>query len=57
MVQGAPLRDIRALALDALKDLTEEGRGGVSAPQGGEKGKGKATGRGDRLKATRAIVN
>jgi ribosome biogenesis protein MAK21 len=55
MVQGAPLHNIRAL--EALKDLTERGRGGVGAPQDGEKGKGKATGRGDRLKAARAIMD
>jgi ribosome biogenesis protein MAK21 len=55
MAQGAPLHNIRAL--EALKDLTEKGRGGVSAPQDGEKGKGKATGREDRLKAARAIMD
>ena len=55
MVQGAPLHNIRAL--EALKDLTEKGRGGVSVSQDGEKGKGKATGREDRLKAARAIMD
>lgn len=55
MAQGAPLHNIRAL--EALKDLTEKGRGGVSASQDGEKGKGKATGREDRLKAARAIMD
>ena len=55
MVQGAPLHNIRAL--EALKDLSEKGRGGVSVPQDGEKGKGKATGRADRLKAARAIMD
>jgi ribosome biogenesis protein MAK21 len=55
MVQGAPLHNIRAL--EALKDLTERGRGGVSASQDGEKAKGKATGREDRLKAARAIMD
>jgi len=55
MVQGAPLHNVRAL--EALKDLTEKGRGGVSASQDGEKGKGKATGREDRLKAARAIMD
>jgi ribosome biogenesis protein MAK21 len=40
-----------------LKDLTEKGRGGASASQDGEKGKGKATGREDRLKAARAIMD
>jgi ribosome biogenesis protein MAK21 len=55
IVQGAPLHNIRAL--EALKDLSEKGRGGVSVSQDGEKGKGKATGRGDRLKAARAIMD
>ena len=55
MVQGSPLHNIRAL--EALKDLTEKGRGGVNVPQDGEKGKGKATGREDRLKAARAIMD
>ncbi|KAF8472306.1 hypothetical protein DFH94DRAFT_185440 [Russula ochroleuca] len=31
MAQGAPLHNIRAL--EALKDLTERGRGGISASQ------------------------
>jgi ribosome biogenesis protein MAK21 len=55
MAQGAPLHNIRAL--EALKDLTERGRGGISASQDGEKGKAKATGREDRLKAARAIMD
>ena len=55
MAQGAPLHNIRAL--EALKDLSEKGRGGVSAPQDGEKGKGMAAGRADRLKAARAIMD
>jgi ribosome biogenesis protein MAK21 len=52
MAQGAPLHNIRAL--EALKDLSEKGRGGV---QDGEKGKGMAAGRADRLKAARAIMD
>ena len=52
MVQDAPLHNIRAL--EALKGLSEKGRGGV---QGGEKGKGKTAGREDRLKAARAIMD
>jgi len=55
MVQGAPLHNVRAL--EALKSLTERGRGGGSVSQEGEKGKGKATGREDRLKAARAIMD
>ncbi len=55
MVQGAPLHNVRAL--EALKDLTERGRGGVNASQDGVKGKGKATGREDRLRAARAIMD
>jgi ribosome biogenesis protein MAK21 len=55
MVQGAPLHNIRAL--EALKNLTEKGRGGVTASQEGEKGKGKPAGREDRLKAARAIMD
>jgi len=55
MVQGAPLHNVRAL--EALKSLTERGRGGGSVAQEGEKGKGKATGREDRLKAARAIMD
>ncbi len=55
MVQGAPLHNVRAL--EALKSLTERGRGVGSVSQEGEKGKGKATGREDRLKAARAIMD
>jgi len=55
MVQGAPLHNTRAL--DALKGLTERGRGGSGASQEVEKGKGKTTGREDRLKAARAIMD
>jgi ribosome biogenesis protein MAK21 len=55
MVQDAPLHNIRAL--EALKGLTEKGRGGVSGLQEGEKGKGKPAGREDRLKAARAIMD
>ena len=55
MVQSAPLHNVRAL--EALKNLAEKGRSGVSASQDGEKGKGKAAGRGDRLKAARAIMD
>ena len=55
MVQGAPLHNVRAL--EALKGLAERGRGGGSISQDGEKGKGKITGREDRLKAARAIMD
>ncbi|KAI9463219.1 CBF/Mak21 family-domain-containing protein [Lactarius psammicola] len=55
MVQGAPLYNIRAL--EALKSLAEKGRGGVSVSQDGEKGRGKAAGRDERLKAARAIMD
>lgn len=55
MVQGAPLHNVRAL--EALKSLAERGRGGGSISQEGEKGKGKVTGREDRLKAARAIMD
>ena len=55
MAQGAPLHNVRAL--EALKDLTEKGRGGAGLSQDGEKGKGKTTGREDRLKAARAIMD
>jgi ribosome biogenesis protein MAK21 len=55
MVQGAPLHNIRAL--EALKNLAEKGRGGISTIQEGEKGKGKPAGREDRLKAARAIMD
>jgi len=55
MVQGAPLHNIRAL--EALKSLAEKGRGGVSVSQDGEKGRGKAAGREERLKAARAIMD
>jgi ribosome biogenesis protein MAK21 len=55
MIQGAPLHNIRAL--EALKNLAEKGRGGVNASQEGDKGKSKATGREDRLKAARAIMD
>ena len=55
MVQGAPLHNVRAL--EALKSLTERGRGGGGVSQEGEKGKGKAAGRGDRIKAARAIMD
>ncbi|KAH9952381.1 CBF/Mak21 family-domain-containing protein [Russula dissimulans] len=55
MVQGAPLHNLRAL--DALKGLSERGRGSSSASQEVEKGKGKAAGREDRLKAARAIMD
>jgi len=55
MVQDAPLHNIRAL--EALKGLTEKGRGGASGLQEGEKGKGKPAGREDRLKAARAIMD
>ncbi|KAI0295053.1 CBF/Mak21 family-domain-containing protein [Multifurca ochricompacta] len=53
--QGAPLHNIRAL--EALKNWAEKGRGGLSASQDGEKGKGKAAGREERLKAARAIMD
>jgi hypothetical protein len=55
IVQGAPLHNVRAL--EALRSLTERGRGVGSVSQEGEKGKGKATGREDRLKAARAIMD
>ncbi|KAH9959933.1 CBF/Mak21 family-domain-containing protein [Russula dissimulans] len=55
MVQGAPLHNLRAL--DALKGLLERGRGSSSVSQEVEKGKGKAVGREDRLKAARAIMD
>ncbi|KAI9439771.1 CBF-domain-containing protein [Lactarius indigo] len=55
MAQGAPLHNIRAL--EALKNLAEKGRGGVSVSQDGEKGRGKAAGREERLKAARAIMD
>lgn len=55
LAQGAPLHNIRAL--EALKSLAEKGRGGVSASQDGEKGRGKAAGREERLKAARAIMD
>ena len=53
MAQGAPLHNIRAL--EALKSLAEKGRGGVT--QDGEKSRGKAAGREERLKAARAIMD
>jgi ribosome biogenesis protein MAK21 len=55
MAQGAPLHNIRAL--EALKSLAEKGRGGVNVSQDGEKSKGKAAGREERLKAARAIMD
>ncbi|KAH8990280.1 CBF-domain-containing protein [Lactarius akahatsu] len=55
MAQGAPLHNIRAL--EALKNLAEKGRGGVSVSRDGEKGRGKAAGREERLKAARAIMD
>lgn len=55
MAQGAPLHNIRAL--EALKNLAEKGRGGVSVSQDGEKGRDRAAGREERLKAARAIMD
>jgi len=55
MAQGAPLHNTRAL--EALKTMAEKGRGGVSVSQDGEKGRGKAGGREERLKAARAIMD
>ena len=55
MAQGAPLHNIRAL--EALKSLAEKGRGGVSVSQDGEKGRDRASGREERLKAARAIMD
>jgi ribosome biogenesis protein MAK21 len=59
MVQSAPLHHNSAgdFELETLKGLTERGRSGVAASQEGDKGKGKAVGRGDRLKAARAIMD
>jgi ribosome biogenesis protein MAK21 len=55
MVQSSPLHHTRAL--EALKSLTERGRSAAAASQEGDKGKGKAIGREDRLKAARAIMD
>jgi ribosome biogenesis protein MAK21 len=55
MAQGAPLHNVRAL--EALKNLAEKGRGGVSVSQDGEKGRDRAAGREERLKAARAIMD
>lgn len=55
MAQGAPLHNIRAL--ESLKNLAEKGRGGVSAAQDGEKGRDRAAGREERLKAARALMD
>ena len=55
LAQGAPLHNIRAL--EALKSLAEKGRGGVSVSQDGEKGRDRAAGREERLKAARAIMD
>ena len=55
LAQGAPLHNIRAL--EALKSLAEKGRGGVNVSQDGEKSRGKAAGREERLKAARALMD
>jgi ribosome biogenesis protein MAK21 len=55
MAQGAPLHNIRAL--ESLKSLAEKGRGGVSVAQDGEKGRDRAAGREERLKAARALMD
>jgi ribosome biogenesis protein MAK21 len=54
MAQSAPLHNTRAL--EALKNLAEKGRGRVGVSHDSER-KGKATGREDRLKAARAIMD
>jgi ribosome biogenesis protein MAK21 len=54
MAQSAPLHNTRAL--EALKNLAEKGRGRVGVSHDTER-KGKATGREDRLKAARAIMD
>ncbi|KAI0259757.1 CBF/Mak21 family-domain-containing protein [Gloeopeniophorella convolvens] len=54
-VQGAPLHNTRAL--ETLKGMAEKGRGGVNTAQEGDKGKARAAGREERLKAARAIMD
>jgi hypothetical protein len=51
----ASLHNIRAL--DSLKKLAATGGVSIGASQGGGEGKGTATGRGDRPKAPRAIMD
>ncbi|KAI0067515.1 CBF-domain-containing protein [Artomyces pyxidatus] len=55
MVQSSPLHNTRAL--EVLKGMAEKGKGGGPTPKDGDKGKGRAGGREERLKAARAIVD